>query len=202
MTVCVFDTSTHTVWADTTGMAGGLYTGNVSKVVQVKSPHFVHTIMTAGTSWLCSAVSRLLEDGLRRSNVANLDYLELQQKVSTYIKNIQPMEGETDAFDAVVVEFNIEQDRTRIYKFNNVMFPYELTPKEHELVCVGQLELCMAVALAHEVNMENADLVEFKDVDIGDIIKRLAKYHAAASPATMVSTYNTKGQRMGYSYVP
>ena len=202
MTVCVFDTATNTVWADSVGMAGGYYTGNVSKVTQIRSPHYVHTIMAAGTSWLCSAVTARLAEALRKSNVANMDYLGLQQVIAMYVKNVSPLEGEQDAFDAIVIEFEVETERTRIYKFNNAMFPFEFSPKDGELLCIGQQELCMAVALAHEINMENADLVEFKDVDIGDIIKRLSKYHAAVSPNLKVSTYNTRGDRIGYSYVP
>lgn len=202
MTVCVFNPSKNELWADTTCMAGGYYTGHVNKISQRESPFYVHTLAVAGTSWLCTAVEKILMMELDRSNAMNLDHITMQNKITNILSTVPSIDGEQDAFDALLIEYSKENGSTRVYKFNNTMFPYELKPFGNSLICIGQYELCTAVSLAYDVHMMNADLIEFKDVTIGEMINRLSKFSANVSPDTHAICCNTKNIAGGSIYVP
>lgn len=192
MTVCVFNPSENKLWADTTCMAGGYYVGHVNKISQRQSSFYVHTLAVAGTSWLCTAVEKILMTELGRSNAMNLDHITMQNKITNIIGTVPSIDGEQDAFDALLIEYSKENGSTRVYKFNNTMFPFELKPFGNSLICIGQYELCTAVSLAYDVHMANADLAEFKNVTIGEMINRLSKFSANVSPDTHAMCYNTK----------
>lgn len=200
MTVCVFNPSENKLWADTTCMAGGYYVGHVNKIAQRESPFYVHTLAVAGTSWLCSLVTKLLMNGVGRASAENLDHLELQEEINEALQAV-PTLGEEDAFDAILVEYNKDSNITRVFKFNNTMFPFEMQAFGR-LICIGQPELCAAVSLAYDVHMENADLIEFKDVSIGEMINRLSKYSATVQADAHALCYNTKNIAGGSIYVP
>lgn len=200
MTVCVFNPSENKLWADTTCMAGGYYTGHVNKIAQRESPFYVHTLAVAGTSWLCSLVTKLIMNGVGRASAENLDHLELQEEINEALQAV-PTIGEEDAFDAILVEYNKDSNVTRVFKFNNTMFPFEMQAFGR-LICIGQYELCTAVSLAYDVHMMNADLIEFKDVTIGEMINRLSKFSANVSPDTHAMCCNTKNIAGGSIYVP
>lgn len=202
MTVCVFNPSENKLWADTTCMAGGYYVGHVNKIAQRESPFYVHTLAVAGTSWLCTAVEKILMMELGRSNAMNLEHIKMQNKITNILGTVPSIDGEQDAFDALLIEYNKGNGSTRVYKFNNTMFPFELKPSGNSLICIGQYELCTAVSLAYDVHMMNADLIEFKDVTIGEMINRLSKYSANVSPDTHAMCYNTKITTGIYIYVP
>lgn len=202
MTVCVFNPSKNELWADTTCMAGGYYTGHVNKISQRESSFYVHTLAVAGTSWLCTAVEKILMMELSRANAMNLDYITMQNRITKIMDTVPSIGGEQDAFDALLIEYSKKDGFTRVYKFNNTMFPFELKPFGDSLICIGQYELCTAVTLAYDVHMVNADLAEFKNVTIGEMINRLSKFSANVSPDTHAMCYNTK-YTMGMDvYVP
>ena len=200
MTVCVFNPSENKLWADTTCMAGGYYVGHVNKIAQRESPFYVHTLAVAGTSWLCSLVTKLIMTGVGNSSAENLDHLDLQEEINEALQAVTTI-GEEDAFDAILVEYNKDSNVTRVFKFNNTMFPFEMQAFSR-LICIGQSELCAAVSLAYDVHMENADLVEFKDVSIGEMINRLSKYSATVQADAHALCYNTKNIAGGSIYVP
>lgn len=200
MTVCVFNPSENKLWADTTCMAGGYYVGHVNKIAQRESPFYVHTLAVAGTSWLCSLVTKLIMNGVGRASAENLDHLDLQEEINEALQAV-PTIGEEDAFDAILVEYNKDSNITRVFKFNNTMFPFEMQAFGR-LICIGQPELCVAVSLAYDVHMENADLIEFKDVSIGEMINRLSKYSATVQADAHALCYNTKNIAGGSIYVP
>lgn len=202
MTVCVFNPSENELWADTTCMAGGYYTGHVNKISQRESSFYVHTLAVAGTSWLCTAVEKVLMTELGKCNVMSIDHTKLQHRLNSMTNAVPSIDGESDAFDALLIEYSKDNGSTRVYKFNNTMFPFELKPFGNSLICIGQYELCTAVSLAYDVHMENADLIEFKDVTIGEIINRLSKYSANVSPDTHAMCYNTKNTLGTAIYVP
>lgn len=202
MTVCVFNPSENELWADTTCMAGGYYTGHVNKISQRESSFYVHTLAVAGTSWLCTAVEKVLMTGLGRANAMNLDHITMQNKITNIISTVPSIDGEQDAFDALLIEYSKEIGSTRVYKFNNTMFPFELKPFSNSLICIGQYELCTAVSLAYDIHMANADLTEFKNVTIGEMINRLSKFSANVSSDTHAMCYNTKITTGTSIYVP
>ena len=203
MTVCVFDPSKNELWADTTCMAGGHYIGHVNKISQRESPFYVHTLAVAGTSWLCTAVEKILMMELGRANAMNLDHIKMQNRITNIIGTVPSIDGEQDAFDALLIEYSKDNGSTRVYKFNNTMFPFELKPFGGDsLICIGQYELCTAVSLAYDVHMVNADLAEFKNVTIGEVINRLSKFSANVSPDTHAMCYNTKIPMEMAIYVP
>ena len=202
MTVCVFNPSTNEMWADTTCMAGGFYVGHVNKISQRESSFYIHTLAVAGTSWLCTAVEKILMDELGRANAMNLDHITMQDNLNTIRNAVPSIDGDYDAFDALLIEYSKDSGTTRIYKFNNTMFPFEQKPLGDKLICIGQYELCTAVSLAYDVHMTNADLIEFKDVTIGEMINRLSKYSANVSPDTHAMCYNTKNTLGTAIYVP
>lgn len=202
MTVCVFNPSKNELWADTTCMAGGHYTGHVNKISQRESSFYIHTLAVAGTSWLCTAVEKILMNELGRANAMNLDHITMQNKITKIMDTVPKIDGDTDAFDALLIEYSKDNGSTRVYKFNNTMFPFELKPFGDKLIYIGQYELCTAVSLAYDVHMTNADLVEFKDVTIGEMINRLSKYNANVSPDTHAMCYNTKNTLGTAIYVP
>lgn len=191
MTVCVFNPSENKLWADTTCMAGGYYVGHVNKIAQRESSFYIHTLAVAGTSWLCTAVEKVLMAELSKSNAMNIDHTKMQHRLNSMIQAVPSIDSESDAFDALLVEYDKDRGITRIYKFNNTMFPFEIKPLGGKLICIGQYELCTAVSLSYDVHMTNADLVEFKDVTIGEMINRLSKYSANVSPDTHAMCYKT-----------
>lgn len=202
MTVCVFNPSENELWADTTCMGGGHYTGHVNKISQRESSFYVHTLAVAGTAWLCTAVEKILMMELDKSNAMNLDHITMQNKITNILSTVPGVDSEQDAFDALLIEYSKENGYTRVYKFNNTMFPFELKPLGNSLICIGQYELCTAVSLAYDVHMMNADLIEFKDVTIGEMINRLSKFSAIVSPDTHAMCCNTKNIAGGSIYVP
>lgn len=202
MTVCVFNPSKNELWADTTCMVGGHYTGHVNKISQRASPFYVHTLAVAGTSWLCTAVEKILMMELGRSNAMNLDHITMQNQITEILSTVPSIDGEQDAFDALLIEYSKDNGSTRVYKFNNTMFPFELKSFGNSLICIGQYELCTAVSLAYDVHMMNADLIELKDVTIGEMINRLSKFSANVSPDTHAMCYNTKISTEMAIYVP
>lgn len=202
MTVCVFNPSENELWADTTCMAGGFYVGHVNKISQRESPFYIHTLAVAGTSWLCTAVEKLLMVELGRANAMNLDHITMQDNLNTIRNAVPSIDGDYDAFDALLIEYSKDNGSTRVYKFNNTMFPFEQKLFGDKLICIGQYELCTAVSLAYDVHMMNADLVEFKDVTIGEMINRLSKFSANVSSDTHAMCYNTKNTLGTSIYVP
>lgn len=202
MTVCVFNPSKNELWADTTCMAGGYYTGHVNKISQRASSFYVHTLAVAGTSWLCTAVEKILMTELGRANAMNLDHTTMQNQITKIMGTVPTIDGEADAFDALLIEYSKDNGSTRVYKFNNTMFPFELKPFGESLICIGQYELCTAVSLAYDIHMANANLAEFKNVTIGEMINRLSKFSANVSPDTHAMCYNTKSQKEMAIYVP
>ena len=202
MTVCVFNPSKNELWADTTCMAGGYYTGHVNKISQRESSFYIHTLAVAGTSWLCTAVEKIIMMELGRSNAMNLDHITMQNKITQIIGTVPSIDGEQDAFDAMLIEYSKDNGYTNVYKFNNTMFPFELKPFGNSLICIGQYELCTAVSLAYDVHMENADLIEFKEVSIGEMINRLSKYSSTMSADAHAMCYDTTNSVGGLVYVP
>lgn len=202
MTVCVFNPSENKLWADTTCMAGGYYVGHVNKIAQRESSFYIHTLAVAGTSWLCTAVEKVLMAELSKSNAMNIDHTKMQHRLNSMIQAVPSIDSESDAFDALLVEYDKDRGTTRIYKFNNTMFPFEIKPLGGKLICIGQYELCTAVSLSYDVHMTNADLVEFKDVTIGEMINRLSKYSANVSPDTHAMCYKTNNTTVTAIYVP
>lgn len=201
MTVCVFNPSENKLWADTTCMAGGNYVGHINKLSQRSSPFYIHTMAIAGTSWLCSAVEKLIMTEVGKATVENLDHITMQNQITTMLNTVPTMGDFEDAFDAIVIEYNRDSHITRVFKFNNTMFPFEMQ-SFGKLICIGQPELCTAVSLAYDVHMENADLIEFKEVSIGEMINRLSKYSSTMSADAHAMCYDTTNSVGGLIYVP
>lgn len=177
MTVCVFDPKEQIMWSDTAGMVGGYYSGDITKISQVSSRGYLHTIATAGTTWLCRAFESLLVESLQKTKIPYLKNADLQHRLNEITSSVPSIEGEQDAFDAIVVEYSVDANTVRVFKFNNTMFPFEFNIYNGDIIGIGANELVMAVSMAHDVVRDT-----HLGMDIGELIKRLPKYHAVARP--------------------